>query len=490
MRNYKNYIKIAFLLAVFILPSCTKDFKELAVNPNSSTLALPQTLLAPAITDLVSRNMTRNQRVNNELMQVHVDQGDTEGRIHRYDIRPTEATSMWNNWYLQLTNIRDIYSSGKKRDAIGETQGKTYMGISLILDAWVMSLITDMYGNCPYTDAAKAKEGIFLPKFDKQEDIYTDLLRKLEEANTLLTIGSNLPADQVSADPLYNGVALNWRKFGNSIYLRLLLRISAKKPTEVAAKIKEIAETKVSTYPLIASNAESAILKWTGADPYRSPFAIWRPADWVSPGYAEFFVKNLMDWGDPRITKWADLYLGQYAGMPSGFEAGVVPQRKSKPLPALMNEPLLGNVINYAEVQFMLAEAAVRGYFNGNAKTYYDNGITNGITLWGLTLPTGHLTKPDVVWDETLGLPGKLERIHGQKYYALYYTDFQQWYEYRRTGYPILPKGAGLRNNGEMPTRLIYPVYLYSTNKQNLDQAIGQQGADNMLTKVWWQTPN
>ena len=82
-----------------------------------------------------------------------------------------------------------------------------------------------------------------------------------------------------------------------------------------------------------------------------------------------------------------------------------------------------------------------------------------------------------------------MEQIHLQKYYALFLVDLQQWFEYRRTGHPILPQGPGLQNNGEMPSRMTYPVYVQSTNPTNYQLAVAAQGPDAINTKVWWQKP-
>ena len=82
-----------------------------------------------------------------------------------------------------------------------------------------------------------------------------------------------------------------------------------------------------------------------------------------------------------------------------------------------------------------------------------------------------------------------MEKIHLQKYYALFLEDLQQWFEYRRTGHPILPKGPGLRNGGVMPARMTYPVYVQSANPTNYKLAVAAQGPDVISTKVWWQKP-
>jgi hypothetical protein len=95
----------------------------------------------------------------------------------------------------------------------------------------------------------------------------------------------------------------------------------------------------------------------------------------------------------------------------------------------------------------------------------------------------------DIQWNNNAVLDDKLERIHLQKYYALFLADMQQWFEYRRTGHPKLPKGNGLKNNGVMPSRMTYPVYVQSSNPTNYQLAVAGQGADLISTQVWWQKP-
>jgi hypothetical protein len=174
--------------------------------------------------------------------------------------------------------------------------------------------------------------------------------------------------------------------------------------------------------------------------------------------------------------------------IPSGYAPGNQQDRQSFYQPALKNEPLTGNILNYAELQFLLAEAALKGYINTSttAKAYYENGVTNAITFWGLTVPTGHLARPGVAWVDAETTAQKMEKIITQKYYTLFFTDFQSWFEYRRTGYPNLPIGPGAQNSGKVPTRLVYPVSVQSLNRVNYQAAVQAMGADDMLTRVWW----
>jgi len=487
MKTKFNSFILLFAAAIVLATGCKKDFKAINTDPNKSTDALPEALLTPALWDVVTRNNTRALRLTNELMQDHVSVSDGD-EVHRFVLRPGESDYMWNNWYLQLTNFRDMYIRSKQ---LNKT---THMGMALICDVYVSSLITDTFGDVPYSEAVRGRDGIYQPKFDKQEAIYADLFEKLEEANTLLATGTALNVEQLAYDPVYgrNGTTspvtiANWRKFGNSLYLRLLLRASGRAESGAIAKMAEIVNTNSANYPVFTSNAESAVLRYTTTPPYTSAFNTYRPFDFNGDnGLSEFFINTLNNWNDPRRPLWATVASGTYAGIPSGYVRGQVPERQSAYNPALINEPLLGNIINYPELQFILAEAALKGYIAGDPKVYYDNGVTNAITFWGATVPANYLNNPVLAWNPADVTDFKLEKIHLQKYYTLFFTDFQQWFEYRRTGHPNLPKGAGLQNGGLMPVRLRYPVFVQSANGANYTAAVAAFGADDLNTKMWW----
>jgi hypothetical protein len=477
-----NFLLLSLLVTA--ISSCRKDFKEINTNPNASAAATPEALLAPALYDVVNGNLNRAMRLNNVLMQDHVPLSNNND-IGRYMVRPGESDYMWNNWYLQLNNFRDMY---QKANNINDT---TWMGVALICDVWVSSQITDMFGDVPYFNAVKGKEGIYEPEFDLQKDIYTDLFVKLEMANRYLALNKAIAAEKKAADPLYQGNALLWRKFGNSLYLRLLMRVSGKNEMNAATEIKRIVETEATTYPLFASNAESAVLRFTTTPPYVSEFYNYRDYDFNGAvSLSEFFVNNLNQWKDPRISVWAtEASLGVYLGVPSGYAEGQVPEQMSSYLAALKNNPLMGNIMNYAELQFILAEAALKGMIGTSVQSYYETGVINAITFWGKEVPVDYLTREGVIWMENADQDQKMDLIQVQKYYTLFFTDFQQWSEYRRTGYPKLPLGAGVQNNGLMPSRFKYPVYVQSVNHVNYNMAVNRMGGDDLNIKVWWNKP-
>lgn len=504
------------LAAGVAFTSCTKDFTKINTDPNNIPDAQPKQLLAPALVNTLTYNMIRNRNFNNELMQVTVDQSDADGTVFRYDFRSTWADYLYNGLYSQLTNLKDIYKLSKDSGTVN--YNRSYMGISLILQSWVYSILTDTYGDVPFSQSNTGKDSLnYEPAFDRQKDIYAGIFQNLEQANTLLSAGTAIAA---ASDPVYQGNVSRWRKFGNSLYLRLLLRVSGKAEVSAAvtAKIKEIAQTNTGNYPIISSNDESAILKWTNVAPYTSPYIAVREQDFRAPAIAEFFIQNLTNWNDPRIdiptygngtfNRWGIApYQGAYLGVPSGYAQGAPPTKKSyfysnTSAVSLQTDPLTGMMMNYAEVKFILAEAVVKGYITGTAQTYYNDGALNSITLWVPNWPnvinsqTGQpnniqtwLVAASMEWNDNATLDEKMERIHKQKYYALFLEDLQQWFEYRRTGHPVLPKGPGLKNGGVMPARMTYPVYVQSANPTNYKLAVAAQGADLISTQVWWQKP-
>ncbi|ANH83220.1 hypothetical protein A8C56_21570 [Niabella ginsenosidivorans] len=516
------------LLVVPTLYSCKKGFEKLNVDPINILHTTSDKLLAPALVNSLWPGMSRNRSFNNELMQVTVNISDGENTVFRYAFRATQSDYLWNSWFVQLTNFKDVDSLA----SIGDSINTSYQGIARICKAWLFANLTDTYGDIPYTEALKGwtggSQGNVQPVFDRQKDIYLDLFKKLEEANDLLT--NNTPV-VVSSDPVYRGDISKWRKFGNSLYLRLLLRISGKAEVQdqCIQKIKEIVENP-DKYPIMQNNSDCARVLWTGetssTDPYTSPYVNGiRVQDFRAPAICSYFLDSLVTWTDPRLVSAkpygsgsigrlgiAQASGGGWRGVASGYLPGKAEpkgcyfqsydNKTTGGVWSLQQNPWTGIIMQYAEVQFILAEAAVKGWISGDAKTYFYQGIASAINYWVPNFPEsitskefadhlGNLSAGSVIWDDALPARRKMEMIHLQKYYALFMTDLQQWFEYRRTGYPNLhlDKLPGLQNGGVMPARLVYPVYVQSANPTNYKAAVAAQGPDQINTNVWWQKP-
>ncbi len=136
----------------------------------------------------------------------------------------------------------------------------------------------------------------------------------------------------------------------------------------------------------------------------------------------------------------------------------------------------------------MLAEAALKGWIIADAQSFYNKGIEASWRQWKCTWDGGagttYLSRANVRFT---GSTANMERLMSQKYIAMFFSGFESWYDYRRTGYPVLPVGPAAQNNGIMPRRFDYPLITQATNKANYDVAAARMGGDNLLTKVWWQ---
>jgi hypothetical protein len=520
------FIACMVLMTMSTLYSCKKGFEELNTDPINIINTTPDKLLAPALINAIWPGMSRNRSFNNELMQVTVSQSDGDNTVFRYAFRSSMSDYLWNAWYVQLTNFKQVDSLAHANTDDDKTANASYQGIGKICKVWLFSNLTDIYGDIPYSHALQGDQQNVIPVFDRQKDIYLDLFNQLEEANTLLAKGD---AIVVSSDPLYKGDVVKWRKFANSLYLRLLLRVSGKSEVQqqCISKIKQIVENPAQ-YPIFQNNADCARILWSGGtsttDPYTSPYLNGiRAQDFRGPAICSFFLDNLIAWSDPRYvssTPYGSGSIGRFGiaqasgggwyGVKSGYEPGKgdvkgcyfqsYENASTGGVWSLQQNERTGIIMQYAEVQFILAEAAAKGWITADPKNFYYQGIASAINYWVPAFPESipsanfdtHIDNLDAAgsnWDDALPLEDKMEKIHLQKYYALFMTDLQQWFEYRRTGHPVLPKGQGLSNDGKMPARLVYPTYVQAANPVNYREAVAAQGPDEIFTNVWWQRP-
>ena len=491
--KFIHKISVIFLALAFMLSACTEGFEELNLDPNRPKEATPGVLLGQMQYRFVSNSMQAARNFTHELMQVDAPRASTSGQgLHRYVVTP--GAGIWTSFYTLLRDVEDIYqiSDGLKEN--------NYKAIALVYKCWAYSIMTDLYGDIPYSQAVKADEGIFEAAFDQQKDIYTQILKDLETANGLF---DDTKALTYAGDFVYNANTLTsgknvgiqrWKKFTNSLRLRLLLRLSKRDgEINVNEQIKAILAD-ATKYPVFTGNADEAIFRYPGTFPYFNPYYNARTLDWREGTYfTEFFLSKLNTDKDPRRAIWvipitvngASVYQGIKSGYPTTQEY-VVGKNSSYP-DALKTLPQMGVMMPYAEVEFIKAELALKGFNTGKtAKTHFNAGITASMVQWGATMPADFLTQPSVAYDDTQSTEKQLEQIMLQKYYAYFFVDYQAWFEKRRTGYPVLPRGTGIPAENQFPSRVPYPTYLQSQNAANLNAAIAKMGGDNSNVKVWW----
>ncbi len=476
--KFFNKILLGAVAASSLLLSCTKDFVELNTDPNRIDQISPGTLLNPIIYGMASHGIDRADAITFDLMQVALPFPSAQGGLHRYDVSENIGNSTWNNSYRWAANVKEMYAASLK------AEDPNYQAIALTLNAWIYSNLTDAFGPVPMTEAARGDEQIFQPRFDKQEDIYAKLLADLESANSMYVTTRSM---QYGTDILFGNNVSKWKKFTNSLHMRLLLRLS-KTNLNTYAKLEAMIANP-TTYPVFTSNAEAAVLQLNGITPMVSPwgraidFGLFRAA-------AKFFTDNLNAFNDPRLPKFntearnktGNTVIG-YKGIPSGYTGSenqfdYIPSNVNN---ALVTAPMIVPILTYAEVEFIKAEVALRASNHIAAEAAYKKGVKAAIEQWGLIMPADYFVNPAAAYN------GTLERIILQKYYALYFVDYQQWFEHRRTGFPVLPKAAGMENNQKLPVRFYYPIEVRNNNPKNYQDALGWLGSDDINTKVWWE---
>lgn len=482
----KNLIKITIIFSCLLaLNSCDRTFEE--INTDTSKIKTPSagSMLVPVQYEMASYGWNRADDFTFQIMQVAIPFPNEGNTVSRYYMTESTGNGYWNTSYKWLKQVKEM-----QQFAILEGDDN-YLAISKVLNAWIYANLTDAFGDVPYSEALNLEEDIMQPKFDSQKDIYISLLDELKEANTLFDTTKTLgEADMFyQADQSTDGI-VKWKKFANSLSIRLLTRILNRNgEVNVHERIREIVNNP-QTFPIFENVNDGVSMQISGVAPYLPPMA--RPQDFTSYRAAgEFFVDVLKANNDPRMADFftqarnlSDNVAIGYKGAPAGYKLGTTfDYQPSNVNQNLAKAPLKIRVYPYAELQFSLSELALKGIISGSAKTYYENGVKAALVDWGKTVPE------DYFLNEVVAYNGTLEQIMMQKYIALFFVDHQQWYEQRRTGFPVMPNNGGLENGGKMPQRMLYPTNPRIMNTKNYQDAVGKMGADDINTQVWWNKP-
>jgi hypothetical protein len=481
-------IKIIFMvMGLLVLGSCTRDFEELQKNPNLPENVNPGLLLPSIILPAVNASINNGRSLCNEMMQYSAS-NNSFTEVQRFIFTLGNSNSVWNSFYGRMQDIQDMIMLSDQLD------NPNYTAVGMILKAWMSSILTDVFTDIPYSEAGKAVSiSNFTPKYDSQQQIYEDLLLELKTANEMLVPQLGLG---FGGDILFNGDVIRWKKFANSLRLRLLMRVSNKIEDFAASEIKEMYENP-QKYPIFENIQEHAVYQYSGVLPDVFPTYTEREFDFNNSVSSEFMVETLKDLQDPRLSIFFEptknsILAGtpEYIGLPSGIPAGDSFEfnggRDGQSL--INNNRFLndarqkGIILSYSEVQFLLAEAALRGFITADPEGFYEKGIHAAISYWGASIPVDYMEQEKVVWD------GSFDKLFLQKYLALFYAGMEAWFDYRRTGHPNIIPGPANVNDGKIPSRLIYPTIEQSLNLVNYQEAVQRIGGDNINSKGWWDS--
>ena len=488
MKYSINTMFFSGILCMLVAAGCTKDFAEKNEDPNAITVITPDLLLPSILRSAINTQMSEAWGIGTLVVQQTAKYQFVDDDRYLWD----NKDNVWNSYY---SNMRDVK---KLSELSASTSQPSYSGIALILKSWMFSVITDAYGDAPYSEATAADNNIFKPKYDTQEAIYTGILADLETANTILSTGTST----VKGDLIYQGDLLKWRKLANSLRVRYLMRLSAKK--DVKAALQAIISDP-GKYPVFTDNSDDADYSYYAEAPNQFPNYTNRIGGFDEYRLSNTFGNTLAAFNDPRLAIFArptaaSVTAGrpQYVGMPNGlsdtealnFNGGsnnisrigsFYYENSITPAGLLVAK---GYIMGYPELQFLLAEARFKNLITTSItpQNYYENGIKGAFVYLNTTMPSDYLSRNGVVYNQTTAL----NQIITQKWISLFYTGLENWFEWRRTGFPILKAGPDNQNGGLIPRRLKYPLNEQSQNPEARQAAVAIQGADNINTRVWW----
>jgi hypothetical protein len=503
---------IITMVAAIGLSGCKKNFLNESVNPNSpssSTLQLSLTSAEKGAADIINGWDSYSGVLNFQLYAPYAVWGGywvenvngyvSNALLTQYQIQTTTINFPWADLYDNLSdlNIMQVNSTGT-------TPNVNYEAIAKILTAYDFEQLVDNYNNVPYSQAfAGAKK--LTPTYDTGVSIYADLIKQLDAAISLINTNATAASPEAtpgSDDIIFGGNMANWKKFANTLKLRLIMRQSN---LPIFSTLKaELASTASEGY-LDGATQALAQPGYQLSDAFggqENPFYLnygIRP-DGSTTLYgnsfylANSFCVNLMNsLNDTSRLKrvYATVDGSDNAnmiiGVPNG--SGTVSTAVSKIGPGLLNATAPAVLFSGAESLFLQTEAANDGMIPGNAVAFYNAGITASFEALGLTdvQAAAYYAQPGVA----LGSSSNVEQsIITQKYISLNgYGVFEAYNEYRRTGYPAIPKSinpGALGGPGQLPTRIFYPQIEYSTNPVNVGMQPPATIATEFNSKIFW----
>lgn len=483
------------------LHACDTD-KLAGINedPNNPTSAPPQAVFTYATRIAMQRwfgsnptNMRGPVLTAQHLAQV---QYPDEDRYARLDGSTTDGSFIFT-YAQELKNFQAVVDAGK-------ADGQPLLwGPALVMRGLIFGYVTDVWGDVPYSQALQGDipDGTLLPAYDPQKDIYTGLFRDFAEAGAAI-VGAPPSAQTLGgADPIYAGNRVRWQRFANSLRARHAMRLAN---VDAATARAELTAAINAPGGLLQSNAENAQMAWPGDGVYDNPWAVNnRTRD--DHRLSDRLMNEMLPVSDPRVPVYAQPTLANpsaYAGMPNALtasQAGTYSLISSRPGPVFYSTSrfcpscttLVGArfpsfILTYAEVSFILAEAAERGWIAGSAAALYEQGIRASMAQWGVTNTAAidaFIARSGIAYAG--GTPG-LRQIALQKWIAFYSDGVQAWAEWRRTCVPATVRPGPDAIIGTVPRRYQYSTREKAVNAANVEAAIGRQGPDDFTTRMYW----
>ena len=502
MTNQTTFRVLSGLVLLGGVAACNADdITKVNENPNSPTNAPAGAVFTNAVINGVGRFLgwAYNGR-GAALVVQHLAQTQypDEDQYRRLDASSTSG-------YFNTPYTSELEDFQKVVDAGTADSRPAISGPALAMQQLIFEYITDTFGDVPYSEALKgdAEEGILLPKYDAQKDIYAGMMAALTKVATDLGNPGNVTLG--SADPLYAGSPAAWQRFANTLHARMALRIINVDPATAASELQKALNGPGGVF---RSNADNAVMKWPGDGAFNNSWSDnFKTRD--DHRLSQSLMNAMLANSDPRVAIYAQPTVSdptKYAGMPNGLlatQAATYFNTSSRIgavfFPGATAYGNFGgggasfpqNVLTYAELLFIKAEAAERGIAGlaaGQAAGFYRDAITASLNQWGVTDAakiSAFLAQPGVAYKG--GTEG-LKQIAVQKWIALFTDGGQAWAEWRRTCQPNTLAAGPAAIVNYIPRRFYYSTTEISANSENLAAAVARQGPDNFGTRVYWDT--
>jgi hypothetical protein len=471
----KQYILSVATAIAILAASCSESLNEINVNPNATENTQPAYLLTGVEKQSADLYWGGSLNLSSTLLIVQHWALIQYPGPDRYEWSNTSAelTTLWNTGYATLiTDLNTILNFSDDR------ANSNYKGVAQVLRSWVFLLLTDIYGDVPYSEVGVS----LVPKYDTQQDIYLALLSDLTEAAGRLDASNG----SISGDVVYGGDVTKWKKLAHSLKLRIALQLADRD----ANKAKEIIAG-LNTAGLLASNDDNFRFVF-GKSPQHNPQAAHYDTrdDYRISKTIVDVLKNL---NDPRLPVYAqlpsDASVGNYVGAGNGLSNSDAQNqglaRTSRPGTYFLTPEAPAVFYTYAEVLFNLAEAVQRGFIAGNAETYYRQAITASLAQFGITnsaTVSTYLARPGVQYNAA----NWKHLIGEQKWIAFFGQGPDAFTEWRRLDEPQLVAGPAAVLEGKIPVRFFYPGTEQALNKKSREAAVAHQGEDALTTKLWF----
>lgn len=522
MDKIKNIISVMALTGALVCgASCTANYDEYNTNPGDATREEMQRdgyLLSSAVTtmqgwvvplDVNSLQMTECL-LGGSYGGYFADSNSGFSGKNFAQFCPAEG---WLSWAFDsyITKYFIGYNEVKSN-----TTDEIIIAVAKIVKVAGMQRIADIYGPVPYSQVG-ANSDITAP-YDSQKEAYINMITDLSDAIAVLTENSTNNFSS-NVDKVYSGNVMKWIKLANSLKLRMAMRMVNVEPALAQQYAEEVAAHSIGA---MTSNDDNALMPVAAKNGFRVVCYEYNDGD---SRISANITSYMNGYKDPRREKMftQSTFSGVtngYIGLRSGVELkSTVSIHEYSNMIVSASDALLW--MNAAEVAFLKAEGALRGWnMGGTAQSFYNTGIELSFAQWGASgadsyladatsVPASHVDPVNsaysaginssitIKYDDAAGFEKNLERIITQKWIANFPLGIEAWSEYRRTGYPYMLPGQVNNSGGTVDTntgarRVVYPQNERINNTENYNYAVSNYlgGADTQGTDVWWAKKN